>query len=142
MLFWVMAVTQMAVAPSAISRPAPAAMGQTADTVVVKMVNKNASSYAFEPANVTLHPGDVLEFQQTGAVPHDVAFTKTPAGAKISSIKVGPFLTAKGQTYDLVIDGRFPPGHYAYDCLPHAALGMKGTFDVVTAAPTSQTSGK
>jgi plastocyanin len=100
------------------------------DTVVVKMVDKSPSSFAFVPAHVTVHSGDVLEFVQTATTPHDVVFTKVPAGVNLGSRKVGPFLTQPGQTYDLVIDETFKPGHYDFVCLPHQALGMKGSLDV------------
>jgi len=106
------------------------------DTVVVKMVDKGPSSFAFEPAHVTVHPGDVLEFVQTAATPHDVAFTKVPSGVNLGARKVGPFLTQPKQTYDLAIDDAFKPGHYDFVCLPHMALGMKGTLDVVAGAST------
>ncbi|MEJ2216569.1 MAG: plastocyanin/azurin family copper-binding protein [Gemmatimonadota bacterium] len=105
------------------------------DTVVVKMVDKSPSSFAFEPAHVTVHSGDVLEFVQTATTPHDVVFTKVPSGVDLGSRKVGPFLTQPGQTYDLTINDAFKPGHYDFVCLPHQALGMKGALDVEATGP-------
>lgn len=122
-------LTGSAPVPPASTSPVAIAQAGT-DTVLVKMVNKGPTSFAFEPARVTVHPGDVVRFVQTGAVPHDVAFTKGPSGAKLDGLKAGPMLLAKGQTYDLAIDGRFTAGEYTYECLPHAALGMKGSIDV------------
>lgn len=142
MWFWIMAVAHLSTGPAVGSPPPPEVQGGSADTVVVRMVNKSTTQFAFEPKTVTVHQGDVLEFVQTGNVPHDVSFTKAPSGAKISSIMVGPMLTATGQTYDLVIDARFPVGHYDYNCLPHLALGMKGSFEVVAAADAPQAPGR
>lgn len=110
------------------------------DTVVVKMVDKGPSSFAFEPAHVTVHQGDVLRFVQTVSTPHDVAFTKLPAKVDLGARKVGPFLTQPGQTYDLTIDDAFRPGHYDFVCLPHMAMGMKGTLDVEAGASTHTSS--
>lgn len=122
-------------APRTPNRPLRQSAG---DTVVVKMVDKSPSSFAFEPAHVTVHPGDVLRFVQTVATPHDVVFTKVPSGVNLGSEKVGPFLTQPGQTYDLVIDETFKPGHYDFVCLPHQALGMKGVLEV-EGEPSTQT---
>lgn len=98
--------------------------------VVVKMVDVSATEYRFEPAAVTLGAGDTLRFTQTGAMPHNVDFKAAPAAASLGAAKTGPFLTKAGQTYDLVIDGRFPAGAYQFACTPHEALGMKGTLTV------------
>lgn len=106
------------------------------DTVVVKLVDKSASSFAFEPSHLTVHPGEVVRFVQTAAIPHNVAFTKVPGKAKLGARKSGPFLTRPGQTYDLAIDSGFVPGHYDFVCLPHMALGMTGTLDVKAGAST------
>ena len=98
--------------------------------VIVKMVELSAASYRYQPATVTVNPGDTVRFVQTSAMPHNVEFTKTPSGAKLGSAKMGPYLTAPGQTYDVVIDSRFPGGQYRYMCTPHFALGMLGVLVV------------
>ena len=98
--------------------------------VIVKMVELSAASYRYQPATVTVNPGDTVRFVQTTAMPHNVEFTKTPSGAKLGSAKMGPYLTAPGQTYDVVIDSRFPGGQYRYMCTPHFALGMLGVLVV------------
>lgn len=107
--------------------PASAPAGKL---VVVKMVDVSATEYHFEPAAVTVGAGDTLRFTQTGAMPHNVDFKAAPAVAALGAAKTGPFLTKPGQTYDLVIDGRFPAGGYQFACTPHEALGMKGTLTV------------
>lgn len=38
--------------------------------------------------------------------------------------------TAKGQTYDVVIDARFTDGKYDFVCDPHEALGMHGILTI------------
>jgi plastocyanin len=86
--------------------------------------------YAFEPASVVAQHGDTVRFIEAAAVMHNVRFTKHAPGAKLGAAESGPYLTTKGQTYDLVIDKRFTDGAYEYVCDPHAALGMKGTLVV------------
>jgi len=100
--------------------------------VIVKTVEVSATSYKFEPAEVTVLPGDTVRFVQTSAMPHNVEFTKTAKGSKLGPTQMGPYLAAPNQSYDVVIDTRFPPGQYKYICSPHVSLGMKGTISVVT----------
>ena len=113
------------------------ANGQTASssarphTIVVKLVDKGGTMpYAFEPAIAVAQRGDTVRFIEGAGVMHNVHFTKQAPGAKLGRAATGPYLTVKGQTYDLVIDGRFAEGTYEYVCQPHEAIGMKGTLVV------------
>jgi plastocyanin len=100
-------------------------------TIVVKLVDKGgAIPYAFEPAIALAQRGDTVRFIEGAGVMHNVHFTKQAPGAKLGAAAMGPYLTTKGQTYDVVIDGRFAEGTYEYVCDPHAAIGMKGTLVV------------
>jgi plastocyanin len=97
--------------------------------LVVKLVDKGgAMPYAFEPAITVAQRGDTVRFVETAGVMHDVHFTKQASGAKLGGAVTGPYLTTKGQTYDLVINARFAEGRYEFVCEPHEALGMKGTL--------------
>lgn len=99
--------------------------------IVVKLVEKGgAVPYAFEPAIAVAQRGDTVRFMEAAGVMHNVHFTKQARGAKLGGAATGPYLTTKGQTYDLVIDERFAEGTYEYVCEPHQALGMKGTLVV------------
>ena len=105
----------------------------TPHVLLVKLVAKPGSTpYAFDPANITAVRGDTLRFVDEEAVPHNVHFKSHPAGAKLGGITVGPYVTNKGQTYDVVIDDRFTAGKYDFVCDPHEMLGMRGTLTVVT----------
>lgn len=86
--------------------------------------------YAFEPATSIAQPGDTIRFVEGAPVLHNVRFTKQAPGAKLGGAAVGPYLSTKGQTYDLVVDKRFAMGTYEFVCDPHAAIGMKGTLIV------------
>ncbi len=115
----------------AVQAQAPAE--QDPETVIVQMVDKSNAEWRFEPAQVTVHPGDTLRFVQADVVPHNVEFKKTPDKANLGEARMGRFLTTKGETYDLVIDSRFSPGTYKYVCTPHIAMGMKASFTVEAA---------
>ena len=100
-------------------------------TIVVKFVDKGgAIPYAFEPAKAIAQRGDTVRFIENSGVPHNVHFTKQAPGAKLGRAALGPYLTIKGETYDVVLDSRFADGTYEYVCDPHAAIGMKGTLVV------------
>ncbi len=98
--------------------------------VTVKMVKGSGGTYQFSPAEVSVQPGDTVRWVQDSDAPHNVQFDSSPKGAKLGAAQSGPYLTAAGQTYQLVIDSRFPAGKYAYECTPHGAMGMKGTLVV------------
>ena len=98
--------------------------------VVVKMVDKSATEFVYEPANINVKPGDIVRFVQTSAMPHNVEFKKTPAGVDLGAARVGGFLTAPNQTYEIKIDAKFVKGAYEIACTPHEAMGMKATITV------------
>lgn len=98
--------------------------------IIVKMVDKSATEFAFEPANVTVKPGDIVRFVQTGAMPHNVEFKKTPAGVDLGALRVGEYLTVPDQVYEIKVDAKFAKGVYEIACTPHESLGMKGTITV------------
>jgi len=126
----------MTVALAALLVLSARANGQTAAStgphmIVVKLVETGkAMPYAFEPAIAVAQRGDTLRFMEAAGVMHNVHFTKQAPGAKLGSAATGPYLMTKGQTYDLVVDGRFTDGTYEYVCQPHEAIGMKGTLVV------------
>jgi manganese oxidase len=100
-------------------------------TIVVKMMDDGARTW-FEPANIDARPGDVLRFEQHGVMPHNVQFVRneSPDGSDLGDAWTGPFLMAKGETYEVVIDERFVDGDYRFVCTPHIASGMVGTLSV------------
>lgn len=82
----------------------------------------------FEPADITVQRGDVVQFKLVSGV-HNASFPADRNPRGITLPEATPYLQAPGQTYDMVID--LPPGEYYYHCDPHAALGMTGTITVV-----------
>jgi plastocyanin len=105
----------------------------------IRMVQAG-SQYKFDPANLTIHVGDIVAFVNVSGGPHNIQFDKDhiPAGAKEVLNRAmarrqadlqGPFMTAANETYSISFAGA-PKGTYAFFCLPHQALGMKGTNTV------------
>lgn len=103
------------------------------DVVVVRMVDKSATEFVFEPADITVTPGQTVRFVQTGAMPHNVEFRDLPSGTNLGAAAMGPFLLMAGETYEVTIDDRFAPGTHKYVCTPHEIMGMVGTITVEAA---------
>ena len=102
---------------------------------VVRMVG-DAKGFRFEPQRIDIATGDTLIFEVASGQPHDVAFDTTamaPATARELSSRLrdqiaplaGPLLVKPGERYVVAFDG-IAPGRYAFYCLPHQALQMKG----------------
>ncbi len=100
------------------------------NVVIVKMVDKSVTEFAFEPANVTVKRGDVIRFVQTSTTPHNVEFKDGPEGTDLNGGRVGPYLLAPDETYEVSIDSRFAKGVHRYVCTPHEFMGMVGTITV------------
>lgn len=115
--------------------PAPA----TGKTDTIKMIG-DEKGYRFEPANLTIKPGDAVAFTVVDGGPHNVAFdpATVPADSKdqlnanmqgqISELS-SPMLMNPGETY-VISFGNIKPGTYPFHCTPHLAMGMKGTITV------------
>jgi plastocyanin len=116
----------------AMAMPAGAQSVAAPHTIVIKLVDQSGSvPFAFEPANFTAQRGDTLRFVQASMQLHNVHFKTQPAGAKLGGAATSPFLTAKGQSYTIVVDSRFTQGKYEIACDPHSALGMHGFLTVM-----------
>jgi plastocyanin len=118
---------------------AQAARPAAGTTVRVQMKQVGAR-YVFEPANFTIHVGDVVEFVNVNGFPHNVQFEpqRIPAGAadvlnRAMVNRMGPLaspmMVQPNQTYRISFAGA-PAGTYDYFCLPHKALGMTGRITV------------
>jgi plastocyanin len=112
--------------------PAPAApapgpsAAATGDTIVVEAITDGTGNY-FKPNKIEAHPGDVIRYKLTMGV-HNVHFLPDSNTIKTGLPPASELLQLPGQTYDLVVT--MEPGHYYFQCDPHAALGMKGTLEV------------
>lgn len=117
-----------------------AANAQAQTVHEVKMVDISPTEFAFEPASITVAPGDIVRWINAGTMgqPHNVDFrapdaSQAPGAAGDPGIvgTISPFLLTAGDTWEVTIDERFVPGvTQPYVCTPHELMGMKGTITV------------
>jgi plastocyanin len=115
---------------------APAGGGATHDVSMVL----EGSKYKFDPAELTIKAGDVVNFHNKSGGPHNVSFwaDSIPGGAadvlkgsmpdQMAPLE-GPLLTEPDAVYKVSFAGA-PTGDYKFYCLPHLALGMHGKITV------------
>lgn len=122
--------------------PMPAAMAMmpiTGTTHEIKMVG-DATTYKYDPAEITIKAGDGIKFIMVSGGPHNVAFDASllPEAVKpqlmanmaeqITELS-GKFLTTAGEFYTVSFAG-IAPGTYEFFCTPHLAMNMKGKVTV------------
>jgi plastocyanin len=122
--------------PAAAPAAAPAAGGGAHD---VNMVLEG-STYKFDPSDLTIKAGDVINFHNKSGGPHNVSFwaDSIPKGGadvlkgtmpdQMAPLE-GPLLTEQDAVYKVSFAGA-PAGDYKFYCLPHLALGMHGKITV------------
>lgn len=100
------------------------------DVVTVSMEDRGGGRWRFEPSKIVVTRGTIVQFVQNDVVPHNVEFKNVPKGTELGDAKMGPFIMAEGESYDVLIDDRFANGDHEYICTPHAPMGMKGVIRV------------
>lgn len=139
------AATTTAAAPAGASTTTTAATGAaapiTGTTHEVKMIG-DTKGYRFEPSTLSIKAGDGVKFTVVSGGPHNVAFdaasitdpaVKSQLDANMGTDKMGELASAlKMNPGDAVTVsfGNIKPGTYAFHCVPHLAMGMKGTITV------------
>jgi plastocyanin len=96
--------------------------------------------FRFEPAQLTVAPGDRINFVMVSGGPHNVQFEADKIGDAgeralravmrdtIADLTSQMYMN-EGETYTLTMTN-VPAGSYPYVCTPHAAMGMRGTITV------------
>ncbi|HWP02351.1 MAG TPA: plastocyanin/azurin family copper-binding protein [Gemmatimonadaceae bacterium] len=127
---------------------APAAAAPASGTVApapitgtiheVKMLG-DAQGYRYEPATITVKPGDGIRFVMVSGGPHNVAFDPATIPADVkdqlfanmpnSMDGSSPMLINPNETWELSL-GNIKPGRYPFHCTPHLAMNMKGEIIV------------
>jgi plastocyanin len=100
--------------------------GATGDTILIEAWTDATGNY-FRPNDIEAHPGDVLRYVLKAGV-HNVHFLPDSNTIKTGLPAASDMLQLPEQTYDLIVS--MQPGHYYFQCDPHAALGMKGKLEV------------
>lgn len=115
-------------APPPSSPEATAGTGQGQVHEVRMVTTQNGASGVFEPANITVKKGDTVRWTNDANVAHNVSFPPAENAGAANLPPDSPYLTTPGQTHEIQIN--MDPGTYNYNCIPHAATGMKGTITV------------
>lgn len=131
-------MTPGAETPAAAAGEATAA-APTGTIHTVNMVLENGA-YKYDPAEITVAPGDGIRYVMVSGGPHNVHFDSLQAGnpayaqlnANIPN-KMGDlmsnYLTNPGEEV-VVSFTNVPAGRYAFVCDPHAAMNMRGAVTV------------
>jgi len=118
---------------SAAPAPAPPAVHE------VKMTMSGTTA-RFDPATVTVHPGDRVRFVVVSGGPHNVSFDPEKIPADVRRVLAaampnpiqplaGTLLLNVGDSYTISFAG-VKPGRYEFFCMPHVGMGMRGTVVV------------
>lgn len=119
--------------PAAAPQQAPQAPGSPLTPVAggriiqIEMITDDQGNNKFSPREVEAHEGDVLRFTLVSGVHNTSFFPDSNPGVQ-GLPAASPLLQLPGQTYDIAVD--FKPGHYYFQCDPHALLGMVGRLEV------------
>lgn len=122
---------------------APTTEGALGSTIVVEITDTG-----FRPLTVTARRGDVVRFLQHSGMAHNVEFVRTPEEAQIGPervpiavdpagptalppLRIGPYLMAVGEVYEVWIDEFLPEGVYEYRCSSHDYRGLIVVLDDV-----------
>jgi plastocyanin len=104
-----------------------------AASYTVKMGADNGM-LAFEPAKLTVKPGDTVTFVINKVPPHNVVFdgATIPGGDKAlaTSLSHKKLEMGAGDTIEVTIPKDAPAGDYTYYCEPHRGAGMVGKLTV------------
>jgi plastocyanin len=105
----------------------PAAQSPSTGTVIEVKAITDDQGNRFEPKEVAARTGDVLRIVLVSGV-HSISFPPEQNPGAQGLPGPSELLQLPGQTLDVPIS--FGPGEYAFQCDPHAALGMTGKLEV------------
>ena len=102
----------------------------------IKQISDPAGNkpYYFSPDNLTIQPGDTVNFIDAQDDMHDVMFVEVPKG--VNEMIMSPMSEKEGDKFSYTFT---VPGTYKFHCHPHEALGMTGTLIVGQASKPGET---
>ena len=89
-------------------------------------INVTVGEYFFQPANITVRPGDVVHWTNTGSYAHTVTSSKPATPGHLFDAPLNP-----GQSFDWTVPT--PPVSSVtlqYLCSFHPTLGQKGSLKI------------
>jgi plastocyanin len=106
-----------------------------AETYTIKMGADNGM-LQFQPANVTVHPGDTVKWVNNKLPPHNVVFDdkNIPSSSKDLASKLShqQLMFSPGESFEVTFTSDMPTGDYSYYCAPHRGAGMAGKITVAS----------
>ncbi|MEM9090299.1 MAG: plastocyanin/azurin family copper-binding protein [Cyanobacteria bacterium P01_F01_bin.53] len=91
--------------------------------VSAEVINVDANSVTFEPAQIEVQPGDIIHFEIKKSPPHNVVFDSR-GESNLSQLSHKEMVMSGG--FDVVIPEDTKSGTYQYWCDPHQGAGMIG----------------
>ncbi|MEB3181836.1 MAG: plastocyanin [Nostocaceae cyanobacterium] len=105
----------------------------SAETYTVKLGN-DKGMLAFEPAKLTIKPGDTIKWVNNKVPPHNVVFDAAKNPAKSADLAKAlshtKLMMNPGQSLETTFPADAPAGEYTFYCQPHRGAGMVGKITV------------
>ncbi|MGF1677196.1 MAG: plastocyanin [Rivularia sp. (in: cyanobacteria)] len=100
-----------------------------AETYTVKL-GSDKGMLAFEPAKLSVQPGDTIKWVNNKVPPHNVVFDTAQNPAKSAdlakTLSHKQLVMSPGQEFTTTIPADAPAGEYTFYCEPHRGAGMVG----------------
>ncbi len=104
-----------------------------AETYKVKL-GSDKGMLVFDPAKLTIKPGDTVQWVNNKVPPHNVVFDAAKNPTKSADLAKGlshkQLLMTPGQDVKTTFPEDTAPGDYSYYCEPHRGAGMIGKITV------------
>ncbi|UKO99026.1 plastocyanin [Nostoc sp. UHCC 0870] len=104
-----------------------------AETYTVKL-GTDKGMLAFEPAKLSIKPGDTIEWLNNKVPPHNVVFDSALNPAKSADLAKAlshkQLMMSPGQKETTTFAADAPAGEYTFYCEPHRGAGMVGKIIV------------
>lgn len=104
----------------------PDAPDADGDVIEVKLITDEQGN-RFEPAQIEAEQGDIIRLVLVSGV-HNMNFLPDSNPGATGLPPASDMLQLPGQTLDIPVTMK--PGHYYFQCDPHALLGMVGHLEV------------
>lgn len=105
----------------------------SAETYQIKL-GSDKGLLQFQPKQLTIKPGDTIEWLNNKVPPHNVVFDKAKNPTKdadlASSLSYKKLLMSPGQKQTTTFPADAPAGEYTFYCEPHRGAGMIGKIIV------------
>ncbi|MFH7027106.1 MAG: plastocyanin [Heteroscytonema crispum UTEX LB 1556] len=104
-----------------------------AETYTIKL-GSDKGMLAFQPAKLTVKPGDTIKWVNNKVPPHNVVFdaAQNPAKSAVlaKALSHKQLMMSPGQTTETTFPADAAPGTYTFYCEPHRGAGMVGKITV------------